>query len=41
MLNEQFYFIGIFIYNTLLKCGDRETVGRLSESICNYLKELM
>ena len=30
MLNEQFYFICIFIYNTLLKCGDRENVGRLS-----------
>ena len=41
VLHEQFYFIGISIYNTPLKCGDREKVSRLSKLICNYLKELM
>jgi beta-lactamase class A len=37
-LNEQTYFIGISVYNTPKKDGDRQVVGRLSKIIYNYLK---
>ena len=36
-LNEQIYFIGISVYNTPKKEGDRQIVGRLSKIIYNYI----
>lgn len=36
-LNEQIYFIGISVYNTPKKEGDRQIVGKISEIIYNYI----
>ena len=38
-LNKQIYFIGISVYDTPEKNGDRENVGRLSEIIYKYILE--
>ena len=37
-LNNQFYFLGISVYDTPLKEGDRKVVGEISKLICDYLK---
>lgn len=38
-LNGKTYFIGISVYNTPEKNGDRKSIGKLSEIIYKYIKE--
>ena len=40
-LNNQFYFLGISVYDTPLKEGDRKVVGEISKLICDYLKKII
>ena len=39
-LNKQIYFIGISVYNTPKKNGDRKSVGKLSKIIYKHIRKL-